>query len=335
LPLSLPINEGPCLLSGTHVMTSDGATCVENLSLGAMVLTASGESRPVRWLGHRELDCSRHRDPASVWPICIKAGAFADSQPSRDLWVSPGHSIYVDGILIQAEKLVNGATIVRVPRAQVKYWHVELDSHDVLLTEGLPTESYLDTGNRTSFANGGDFVEAHPDFRPKHWAETCAPLVLDGPAVQSAKERLLARAHSLGHAITEEADVHLWVDGRRIDPLQLSATRLAFTLPAASTAVELRSRHFVPAHMVPASEDWRVLGLCIHSLQLDGAGVALDDEAVFAQGWCKLESDDNGQQWRWTSGRAMLPAGSRLIVVDISGGLYWLDPPVELIAQSV
>jgi hypothetical protein len=31
----------------------------------------------------------------------------------------------------------------------------------------------------------------------------------------------------------------------------------------------------------------------------------------------------------------VLPAGSRLIVVDIKGGLYWLEPPVELIAQSV
>jgi Hint domain len=205
---------GPCLLLGTRITTSDGSACVEDLSLGAMVLTASGESRPVRWLGHRELDCNRYRNPAVVWPICVKAGAFAENQPSRDLWVSPAHAILVEGVLIPAEKLVNGATIVQVPRGHVEYWHVELDSHDILLTEGLPTESYVDCGNRTAFVNGGAYLEAHPDFKPKHWTDTCVPLVLEGPAVQRAKAALLARAQALGYGIA---------DGERDEPTAASA----------------------------------------------------------------------------------------------------------------
>ena len=44
--------------------------------------------------------------------------------------------------------LVNGTTITQVEVDEVTYWHVELDSHDVILAEGPPAESYLEMGNR-------------------------------------------------------------------------------------------------------------------------------------------------------------------------------------------
>jgi hypothetical protein len=44
--------------------------------------------------------------------------------------------------------LCNGATIRQESVAVVEYYHVELDAHDIMLAEGLPAESYLDTGNR-------------------------------------------------------------------------------------------------------------------------------------------------------------------------------------------
>ncbi len=81
----------------------------------------------------------------------------------------------------------------------VTYWHVELDAHDVLLAEGLPTESFLDTGNRAAFANGGTMVQAHPDFARDAWdADSCAPLVLAGPVRDLVYCRLLAQAFALG-----------------------------------------------------------------------------------------------------------------------------------------
>ena len=69
--------------------------------------------------------------------------------------VSPGHSICVDVIgevLIPALHLVNGCTIIQTDITKVVYWHIELDEHDIILAEGLPTESYLDMGNRDFFA---------------------------------------------------------------------------------------------------------------------------------------------------------------------------------------
>jgi hypothetical protein len=68
--------------------------------------------------------------------------------PRRDLLLSPDHAVYVDGALIPIRYLINGRSIVPTASRTVIYYHLELPRHDVLLAEGLPAESYLDTGNR-------------------------------------------------------------------------------------------------------------------------------------------------------------------------------------------
>jgi hypothetical protein len=327
-----------CYVTGTRLTAPEGVVRVEDVAVGTMVLTASGEARAVRWVGHRTVNCVLAPDPAAVWPIRIKAGAVADQQPSRDLWVSPGHSIFISGVLIPAVMLVNGATIVQVPTERIEYWHVELDRHEVLLAEGLAAESYLDTGNRTDFANGGDFVQAHPDFKPKHWAETCAPLIVAGEVLAGVRTSLLARAQQLGYQITAQSETHIVADGQRIEPVYLREDRLAFMLPAQCSTIELRSRTFVPAHIQPANNDQRSLGLCVGRLQVDGNDLRLDDDTAFAEGWHRCEIAAAGTCWRWSRERVALPANSRLIVIDLSGpGFYWStqpDAPREVSTRS-
>src|SRR5450631_1056072 len=58
-----------CYCRGTLIRTATGDTPIEDLRIGDCVLTASGEARPIRWLGSRGLDCTRHPNPALVWPI--------------------------------------------------------------------------------------------------------------------------------------------------------------------------------------------------------------------------------------------------------------------------
>jgi Hint domain len=311
-----------CFLRGTLISTPRGPVAIEDLVVGDAVLTASGTSRSVRWLGHRSLHCVVYPDPAVIWPICIRAGAFGDQQPVRDLWLSPGHALFTDGFLIPAVNLVNGATIDQVRREHVEYWHLELESHDIILAEGLPAESYLDSGYRAAFVEtGGDAVAALPDFKPQYLSETCAPMVTEGPKLQSVRAALLERAQALGHIQTTDPDLHVLADNQRIEPLRLSDTRVAFMLPPANR-IELRSRGFEPRHTVPDSVDSRRLGVSVGRLQLDGNDIPLQD-AVLSGGWYQVETNA-GVSWRWASDRATLPAGTRLVVLDYLPGDYWI-----------
>ena len=158
----------PCFAAGTRIDTPAGPVPVELLATGQMVNTAEDGSRPIVWLGHRRVDCRRHPSPWDVCPIRVMEGAFGAGLPRCDLYLSPDHAVFVaapspstvlgdgedaaPGALIPIRYLINGATIVRHAVDDVIYWHVELDRHEVILAEGLPCESYLDTGNRGDFA---------------------------------------------------------------------------------------------------------------------------------------------------------------------------------------
>jgi hypothetical protein len=149
-----PVVSPACFASGTHIETPDGEVAVEALREGQHVITASGRSAPVVWLGNRSVYCRQYPCPQDVWPMRVSAGAFGPDQPHRDLLLSPDHAVFVDGALIPIRYLVNDVTVAQQKIDEVTYWHVELARHEVLLAEGLACESYLDTGNRGAFEDG-------------------------------------------------------------------------------------------------------------------------------------------------------------------------------------
>jgi collagen type I/II/III/V/XI/XXIV/XXVII alpha len=117
--------------------------------------------------------------------------------PARDLLVSPDHAIYVDDVLIPAKLLINGTTIRQEQRRRVVYHHVELAEHDVILAEGLPAETYLDTGDRAKFS-GAQVIVLHPDFSVRVLeAMGCAPFVVTGSQLGSARTRIDLRAAAM------------------------------------------------------------------------------------------------------------------------------------------
>ncbi len=235
-------DTAPCYARGTMILTDLGDKAVEALAIGDRVMTCSGELRPIRWIGRRRLDLRNHPRPQEVWPVRVAKGAFGDGLPRRDLWLSPGHNVVSEGVLTPISALINGISIAQIPGDRVEYWHVELDAHDIIFAEGLPAESYLDCGNRHGFANSDGFVEAHPDFATKHWAQTCLPLVNQGPLVARAKVGLLARLRQEGHRIVSDANAFVVVDGsrRRAGSFVRNAARLRASRGRARHRVALK-----------------------------------------------------------------------------------------------
>lgn len=141
----------PCYCAGTHIRTPTGEVAIEDLRPGDLVLTARSRGaapQPVGWIGRRTVDCATHPRPWDVLPVRVQAHAFGQGRPRRDLWLSPDHAIFMDGVLIPIRYLVNGASLAQQQVARVTYYHLELPRHDIVLAEGLPAESFLDAGNR-------------------------------------------------------------------------------------------------------------------------------------------------------------------------------------------
>lgn len=156
----------PCFAAGTRVLTPKGGVAVERLREGDVVVTVAGGKERIQWIGYRHVDCRRHWNPERVLPVRIAAHAFGQGRPRRPLLLSPDHSVFVEGVLIPIRFLVNEQTIRQIEMASVSYFHIELERHEVVLAEGLPVETYLETGGRDAFANAGGATHLHPDFAP-------------------------------------------------------------------------------------------------------------------------------------------------------------------------
>ncbi|UNC14997.1 Hint domain-containing protein [Acidiphilium multivorum] len=316
----------PCFAAGTQIRTPAGETPVESLRAGDTVLTAAGAERRVVWIGRRTLDLSRHPRPELVRPVRIAAGALADGVPARDLVVSPDHALFLDGVLVQAKDLVDGTMIAPDRRiSRVTYFHVELDRHDVLLAEGAPAESFLDTGHRGLFENAGEPITLHPDLmQARREAEGCAPLVTGGDALAAIRARLAARRAAQGFALVRVRPALRHGD-LIIEASEERPGTFRFALPANATEFELLAGTFVPAEVDPVSTDRRRLGLSVAGLALDGAALDLET-AIPAPGRLPRAGGDAGV---WTSGNAgiRLPrAGAELVLTLTAQALFWTAP---------
>ena len=188
------ISSIPCYCPGTLIQTVSGERPIEDLVIGDQVVTLAGEARPIRWIGRRGYTGRFAARNPDVLPVLIHAGALEDGVPKRDLMVSPLHAMFIDGLLIPASALVNGHSIATVKAVeQVEYIHLELDSHDVILAEGAPAESFVDDGSRGMFHNVAEYHSMHPDAVPAapHY---CAPRIEDGDALEAIRRRIAARA---------------------------------------------------------------------------------------------------------------------------------------------
>lgn len=183
-----------CFCPGTRIATPDGPVAVEQLAIGDPIITHSGTIRAIKWIGQRTYTARFATGNLRLAPVCVRAGALSDARPQRDLWISPQHALFIDGALIPVGLLINGTTILQPDiTGDIAYFHIELDSHDVLLAEGAPAETYINDDNRLMFHNASTYAALYPGAEPP--ARSCAERLLDGPKLASIRSSLAIRAH--------------------------------------------------------------------------------------------------------------------------------------------
>jgi len=202
---SVTATDPPCFCRGTLILTERGEVPVEKLVAGDKVVTTAGAILPITWIGRRKV-AAKFSDPVNAWPVRVAAHALAKNIPSRDLRLSPDHAVLLDGILVQAGALVNGTSITRetaVPKF-FTYYHIELDNHELILANNVPSETFVDNASRLGFDNWKEYEALRPDGNAA--SELPYPRAKAHRQVPRAiHTRLAARAATLIGAVQDQA----------------------------------------------------------------------------------------------------------------------------------
>lgn len=289
-----------CFLPDTRIATPSGEVPVQSLRMGDLVRTQRGDAKCITWIGQGKALATRGQRSAAT-PVIVRKCALADNVPNQDLRITKGHSLYIGGVLIPVEFLINHRSIIWDDRAQeVEVYHIELAEHDVLLANGAAAESYRDDGNRWLFRNNNENWQqsVKPPF---------APVLTGGPVVDAIWRRLLTRSGQRpGLPLTDDPDLHLMVNGSRIDGEVGNDCVYRFRLPPPVTDVRVVSRAGAQDELGLA-RDPRVLGVGVRRIVLWRGRRVISieaDDSCLSNGFHGYEAD-NGL--RWTNGEAVLP----------------------------
>jgi len=204
-------NAAMCLLRGTTIQTASGSRKIEDLAVGDLLPTLFGGQRPIQWIARYPF---RKSDPSKPWvkavrPIRVARSALALDVPHTDLYLTEWHAIFVDGVLIPVGSLINGATIKLYEArelAELEFFNIKLESHDVIYAEGAPVETLLEVDERA--ANFAEYLRKYG--APRTDEVRCAPI-----APYGGRGELRSRVRSA---------ISPWLDRR--EPIDLIRDRL-------------------------------------------------------------------------------------------------------------
>uniref|UniRef100_UPI002631D2E5 Ig-like domain-containing protein n=1 Tax=uncultured Sulfitobacter sp. TaxID=191468 RepID=UPI002631D2E5 len=154
-----------CFTPGTLIATPKGERKVEELAVGERIITRDNGMQEIRWIGHRPMTGEELVANEHLRPILIRQGALGNDLPERDMMVSPQHRVLVANdktalyfeereVLVAAKHLTDMEGIDQVDVSQTTYIHIMFDQHEVILSDGIWTESFQPGDN--SLAGVGD-----------------------------------------------------------------------------------------------------------------------------------------------------------------------------------
>lgn len=317
-----------CFLAGSMIRTSEGDVAVEDIQIGDEVIAFDWRNnadtpRPVVWVGKAHVNV-RHGlpDDEAGWPVRILKDAIDDGVPYKDMLITSEHCLFFKDRFVPVRMLVNGVSIFYDKSiTSYDYYHVETEHHSVITADGMLTESYLDTGNRSSFRQEGRIATLRGAV--KSWEEDAgAPLGVERSFVeplfraiewredQVSKEEQAPAAPEL----TSDPDLHLVTEtGAVVRPMRKTVNQYSFMLPPDTQFVRIVSRASRPSDVIgPFVDDRRYMGVAVADVHLLCAKKPFEITSHLQSekpgGWHATDWTDCA----WTSGNAELPLGDHL-----------------------
>ncbi|CCT61063.1 Hint domain-containing protein [Acetobacter pasteurianus] len=337
-----------CFLSGSQIQTPSGKTLVEDLAIGDEIVAYVDDTEVIRrviWVGQAHCTVRPYLplDQAG-YPVRILKDAVSNGVPFKDMLITAEHCLFFDGKFVPVRMLVNGRSIFYdTSITSYDYYHIETEEHSVIMADGMLTESYLDTGNRSAFRQTGEVVSLTPS-RNLSWDDAAAPLTVSRETVEPLFRNIENRADNACFAIqaearplTNESDLHLTTDtGAIIWPARKNNGWVMFMIPDGVESVRIVSNDSRPCDVIgPFVDDRRNLGVLVGEITLfeSNRTRTLTDHLHDTQlsGWNNVEDGT----MRWTSGNALLPLRERspgslaLMAIEVrAAGPYVLNETI-------
>jgi hypothetical protein len=179
----------PCFASGTRIETSVGLKNVEDLRSGDLLKTQSGKFVAAKLILSTKVSARLLSQNPKLRPICITAGCLGLGLPTRDLLLSPQHRVLISspivkrmfgeqGALVAAIRLTALPGIFQIADSDtVEYFHIITPNHEILISEGVLTESFLlgpETFNILSPDQMNEVASLFPKLISSHAAQPSA-----------------------------------------------------------------------------------------------------------------------------------------------------------------
>ncbi|MCX2561548.1 Hint domain-containing protein [Acetobacter farinalis] len=320
----------PCFLAGSMIRTPAGDIAVEDIKIGDQILAFDWKNnqdvvRPVVWIGKvsAKVRAGLPADEAG-WPVRVLKDAISDGVPYKDMLITAEHCLFFEGRFVPVRMLVNGVSIFYDKSiTSYDYYHVETEEHSVITADGMLTESYLDTGNRSSFRQEGKVATLRATGTRSWSHDAAAPLCVERSFVEPLFRYLETREDQVEGCqtpamdavqTTQDPGLHLVMStGAVIRPIRHQGQDYSFMLPAGVDSVRIVSRVSRPSEVIgPFVDDRRSLGVAVGAICFTDSNqrhqITTHLDGGVSEGWHDAAGNSD---YVWTKGNALLPLAAQ------------------------
>lgn len=145
-----------CFTPGTKIAALHGEIAAEHIAAGDKIVTRDNGIQEVRWVGKKKIDWRIMTAYPHLKPVLVRQGSLGNDLPERDMMVSPNHRMLVENVrtalqfdepevLVAAKHLIGGLAVRSIDSIGTTYIHFMFDRHEVVLSDGIWTESFQPT----------------------------------------------------------------------------------------------------------------------------------------------------------------------------------------------